>query len=209
MEPPGRYQRLDLFILRNGKRNNLWRCYTVVAGESVIVIPFLFHYLITFLKNKQNEILFFLFLIRLEAVIKFLSFITFLLSNLGLLSTFIWFLSSFGNCLFSYLRSLNAIFLLSKHEEDASIGLWAPEETTDSPSFRFSYPNILSFFWETIDGWIPDATPWDYSINERVLVSTVNSCPTFLSWSWWCTKGKGKVNRCTTSHYGHGISDLE
>ena len=27
------------------------------------------------------------------------------------------------------LRSLNAIFLLSKHEEDASIGLWAPVTT--------------------------------------------------------------------------------
>ena len=33
-------------------------------------------------------------------------------------------------------------------------------------------------------------------IIRGVLVSTVNSCPTFLSWGWWCTKGKGKVNRC-------------
>jgi len=31
---------------------------------------------------------------------------------------------------------------------------------------------------------------------KRVLVSTVNSCSTFQSWDWWCTKGKGKVNRC-------------
>ena len=30
----------------------------------------------------------------------------------------------------------------------------------------------------------------------RVLLSTVNSCSTFQSCGWWCTKGKGKVNRC-------------
>ena len=36
---------------------------------------------------------------------------------------------------------------------------------------------------------------WGHII-RGVLVSTVNSCPTFLSWGWWCTKGKGKVNRC-------------
>ena len=32
---------------------------------------------------------------------------------------------------------------------------------------------------------------------DKVLVSMVNSCSTFHSSGWWCTKGKGKVNRWT------------
>ena len=33
-----------------------------------------------------------------------------------------------------------------------------------------------------------------------VVFSTVNSCSTFQSWGWWCTKGKGKVNRYWRSY---------
>jgi hypothetical protein len=33
--------------------------------------------------------------------------------------------------------------------------------------------------------------------HNRVFDSTVISCSTFQSWGWWCTKGKGKVNRCS------------
>ena len=36
---------------------------------------------------------------------------------------------------------------------------------------------------------------------EMTSGSKVNSCSTFQSWDWWCTKGKGKVNRCTSLSY--------
>ena len=49
------------------------------------------------------------------------------------------------------------------------------------------YPNVVQNIWELTSG------------------SKVNSCSTFQSWDWWCTKGKGKVNRCTSFPYGSMI----
>ena len=74
------------------------------------------------------------------------------LSSIGSGITFL----SFAMFIFSF--SLSYVYLFISCMIYQSWGAW---------TLSSSYPNILSFFWETIDGWIPDATPWDYSINEE------------------------------------------
>ena len=46
-----------------------------------------------------------------------------------------------------------------------------------------------------------------WKVEQRILVSMVNSCSTFQSWAtrgWWCTKGKGKVNRSLSLPFPFG-----
>ena len=67
------------------------------------------------------------------------------LSSIGSGITFL----SFAMFIFSF--SLSYVYLFISCMIYQSWGAW---------TLSSSYPNILSFFWETIDGWIPDATPW-------------------------------------------------
>jgi hypothetical protein len=111
------------------KREPSWRCYTVVAGESVIEL------LVPATNREHSSQGHYLLLFYFIFLIFF--FFSFIILNLR-----------------------------DEEEEWRNI-------RREELSFSIFIINLQTGKW--------------------VLVSTVNSCPTFLSWGWWCTKGKGKV----------------